>query len=273
MTQRSREAEPILRLEKVSKSFPNSAGMLALGELNLTLTKGEFLSVIGPSGCGKTTLLRIMAGLLPPTTGRVFVDGTEQNPRGNVVLVFQEYGRSLLPWRTVLHNVTLGLEETVESAREREERARQFLELVELHDFSNAYPNQLSGGMQQRVALARALVRAPRVLLMDEPFGSLDARTRSLLEDLLLRLWQELKLTIVFVTHDIDEAIYLSQTILLLSPRPGRVVTAERVGLPYPRDQITTREDSRFLNLRRKLYHGLHDNSPAFTSESVYQAR
>ena len=111
--------------------------------------------------------------------------------------------------------------------------------------------------MQQRVALARALVRAPRVLLMDEPFGSLDARTRSLLEDLLLRLWQELELTIVFVTHDIDEAIYLGQTMLLLSPRPGRVVTAERVGLAYPRDQISTREDSRFLSLRRKLYHGL----------------
>ncbi|MCI0563209.1 MAG: ABC transporter ATP-binding protein [Nitrososphaera sp.] len=251
----------ILTLERVSKSFPDKDGRQVLSNLDLTLSKGDFLSVVGPSGCGKTTMLRIMAGLLPSSSGIVSMNGEPRNPIGNVVLLFQDYGRSLLPWRTVLRNVTLGIEELPLTRSEQDEKANRFIQLVGLSEFAMAYPGQLSGGMQQRVALARALVRAPSVLLMDEPFGSLDARTRESLEDQLLQLWAELKLTIVFVTHDIDEAIYLGQKVVVLTDRPATISAIEFVGLEYPRNQISSREDPLFLSLRRTLYRSLHPHT------------
>lgn len=251
-------SSPILSVCEVSKAFPNAEGLKVVSSLSLKLYKGEFLCIVGPSGSGKTTLLRMMAGLLAPTSGKIIVNGHQisDSPQ-DVILLFQEYSRSLLPWRRVLPNVELGLEARKMSYRQRKSISRHFLNLVGLSDFEQHFPWQLSGGMQQRVALARALACRPKVLLMDEPFGSLDARTREDLEDQLLRIWSELQLSIVFVTHDIDEAIYLGQRIILLSKGPATIRSIEEVELGYPRHQLTTRQDRKFLEIRAKVYKNL----------------
>ena len=250
-----REEGPLLIVEDLHKTFLGAGDVTALSGVNFRLQKGEFVSVLGPSGCGKSTLLRIIAGLLPATAGSVGIAGENvTQPHKDVILLFQEYGRSLLPWRTVQQNVEFGLEIRAQSAQERRAVAQENLRLVGLEKFAQHFPWQLSGGMQQRVALARALACRPKVLLMDEPFGSLDARTREELEDELLRFWNELDLSILFVTHDLDEALYLSQRIVLLTRRPGRVREIRTVSLRHPRNQLQTRSEDEFLGLRSSLY-------------------
>jgi NitT/TauT family transport system ATP-binding protein len=215
----------------------------ALGGISFTVESGQFVCVVGPSGCGKTTLLRILAGLLTPTSGYVKMEGEP------VAVVFQEYGRSLFPWMRVRQNVELPLH-----SPDKRQRALDALDAVGLRDAQNAYPWQLSGGMQQRVAIARAIAYGPKVLLMDEPFAAVDAQTRAELEDLIRQVWRRLGVTLLFVTHDIDEAVYLGQRVIVLSASPTRVVEDIAIGLPAARDQLTTRGDPHFSELRAKIY-------------------
>ena len=228
---------------------------IAVGDLHFAVAEDEFLSVVGPSGCGKTTMLRMIAGLLPPTAGSVLLRGrTVAEPPPEMVLVFQDYGRSLCHWRHVSGNVHFALEHSRLPAAERAERVRQALDVVGLTEFRDHYPWELSGGMQQRLQIARALADQPRILLMDEPFGSLDALTRAELEDQLLDIWTSQPKTILFVTHDIEEAVYLSDRVLVLSARPSEVIEELRIDLPRPRDQIATRSAERFVEYRNHIY-------------------
>lgn len=234
-----------------------SRDTLAIADLTFATRRGEFLSIVGPSGAGKTTLLKCICGLLPPSGGKVLLDGRPvREPPTEMVLVFQDYSRSLYPWLSVLKNVLFALAKKPElDARRRSSLAEEMLEAVGLKGFNHHYPWELSGGMQQRVALARALAYQPQILLMDEPFASVDAQTRSDLEDLLQSLWKKFSITILFVTHDIEEAVYLSDRILVLSPSPARVITELPVNLPRPRDQIETRSSPGFIELREIIYH------------------
>jgi len=246
----------LLELAHVGKSFgPAGAQTVALDSIDLVLAERGFLAVVGPSGCGKSTLLQIAAGLMPADRGRAMVAGKPiTSPPPHVVYVFQQYTKSLFPWRTVLGNTEFALEGRAGIGRgERRDRSLNLLQLVGLQDFAAHYPWQLSGGMQQRVAIARALAADARVLLMDEPFSALDALTRLDLQNLLLELWAARNLTVLFVTHDVDEAVYLADSVAVLTYRPARVDELIEVGLPRPRDPITTREQSRFLELRHHL--------------------
>ncbi|MCY3664591.1 MAG: ABC transporter ATP-binding protein [Gemmatimonadetes bacterium] len=209
----------------INKYF--SSGVQALRDLNLEISRGQFVSIVGPSGCGKSTFLRLVAGLDEPTSGELRVEG--HDPLG-LAFVFQD--ATLLPWRSVAHNITLPLELRREDA---DERVSQTLELVGLTDFADAYPAQLSGGMRMRVSIARALVTRPQILLLDEPFGALDEITRQRLNEELLRLWQEDHWTSLFVTHNVSEAVFLSQRVLVMSARPGRILADIPIPFPYPR--------------------------------------
>jgi NitT/TauT family transport system ATP-binding protein len=247
----------ILEVQDLAKSYRQSGGETtpAIGNITCRVEVGEFVSFVGPSGCGKTTLLMTIAGLLAPSSGRVVVNGKEvSGPPANLVLLFQEYNKSLFAWRTVLGNVRFGVEARRDRAPQGDGKARQLIELVGLKGFENHYPWELSGGMQQRVAIARALAYEPQLLLMDEPFGSLDALTRLELEDTLLRLWAELKTTILFITHDIEEAIYLSDRIWVLSRRPSQIMQELVIDFPRPRHQVATRAQPRFMELRNEIY-------------------
>jgi NitT/TauT family transport system ATP-binding protein len=227
----------------------------AIGDLTFSVADREFVCVVGPSGCGKTTLLRCIAGLLEPTAGEVLVDGRPvSGPPPGLALVFQEYGRSLFPWMRVRENVELPLREKRLPAARRAELVDTALDAVGLSDAHRAYPWQLSGGMQQRVAIARAIAYEPGVLLMDEPFAAVDAQTRADLEDLIRTVWQRLGVTLLFVTHDIDESVYLSQRVIILSSAPTHVVESLDVDLPDMRDQLSTRADPRFTELRGHVY-------------------
>jgi NitT/TauT family transport system ATP-binding protein len=248
---------PILEIENLSKSYRQLHGEStpAIGNVTCRVEAGEFVSFVGPSGCGKTTLLMSIAGLLEPTSGRVVVKGEEvKGPPANLVLVFQEYNKSLFAWRTVLGNVRFGLEARGDRSLQAESKARELIDLVGLKGFERHYPWELSGGMQQRVAIARALAYAPELLLMDEPFGSLDALTRLELEDTLLRVWAELRTTILFITHDIEEAIYLSDRIWVLSRRPSQIIQELTIDFARPRHQVATRAEPRFMTLRNEIY-------------------
>ena len=248
---------PILEVQGLSKSYRQAGGetTVAIGNISCQVEAGEFVSFVGPSGCGKTTLLMSIAGLLPPTSGRVLVKGREvAGPPADLVLLFQEYNKSLFAWRSVLGNVRFGLEARGDHSAGAAKKAGDLIELVGLKGFENHYPWELSGGMQQRVAIARALAYEPEVLLMDEPFGSLDALTRLELEDTLLRLWQELRTTILFITHDIEEAIYLSDRIWVLSWRPSQIIQELKIDFTRPRDQVTTRAEARFMQIRNDIY-------------------
>jgi NitT/TauT family transport system ATP-binding protein len=216
--------------------------------------------VVGASGCGKSTLLQIMGGLMRPTSGKVFLDGKPVTaPPFEVIYVFQQYAKSLYPWRTVLGNVQLGMQYRGVPRAEIADRAVRHLNLVGLSGFEQHYPWQLSGGMQQRVAIARALACNPHALLMDEPFSSVDALTRASLQDLILKLWSDLGLTIVFVTHDPDEAVYLSRRVSVMGRTPGMLAYEIEIDLPYPRDQLRTRESDRYLHHRHELLSRLID--------------
>jgi NitT/TauT family transport system ATP-binding protein len=247
----------ILQVDKLSKNYQQAGGEStpAIDDISLEVEEGAFVSLVGPSGCGKTSLLMCIAGLVAPSAGRVLVKSVEvDGPPRNLVLVFQEYNRSLFAWRTVLGNVLFGIESKRGRAADAEEKAQRLVDLVGLGGFERHYPWELSGGMQQRVAIARALAYEPEVLLMDEPFGSVDAMTRLELEDGLLKLWKELGTTILFVTHDIEEAIYLSDRIYVLGRRPSRVIQTLDVRLPRPRNQIATRVEPDFMKLRNEIY-------------------
>ncbi|MEV6996466.1 ABC transporter ATP-binding protein [Streptomyces sp. NPDC093982] len=227
----------------------------AVRDLTFTVDAGELVCLVGPSGCGKTTLLKCIGGLLTPTAGEVHLEQRKvTGPPPGMAFVFQEYGRSLFPWMRVGENVELPLKQKGLSKSRRRELVRDALESVGLADAVQAYPWQLSGGMQQRVAIARALAYEPRVLLMDEPFAAVDAQTRADLEDLVRGLWRERGITILFVTHDIDEAVYLGERVLVLSASPTVVQEQLKVDLPAERDQLHTRVDPRFAELRTHVY-------------------
>jgi NitT/TauT family transport system ATP-binding protein len=223
-------------VEGVSKTFADRQGreIEALQDVTLAVEGGEFVSVLGPSGCGKSTLLHILAGLLPPTRGRVVFEGVAGGAQ-LTSMVFQDH--ALFPWRTVLGNVVFGPEVRGLPAADREVRARRLLELVGLRGFEDRYPRELSGGMRQRVAIARALAVEPALLLMDEPFSALDAQSRSLMQFELLALWERTRTSILYVTHQIQEAVLLGDRVVVMTRRPGRVLTVRRVDLPRPRDE------------------------------------
>jgi NitT/TauT family transport system ATP-binding protein len=227
----------------------------AIGDVSFTVDDGEFVCVVGPSGCGKTTLLKCIAGLLPPTRGEVVLRGKPVlGPPDELALVFQEYSRSLMPWSSVRNNVLLPLRHKKLSRSERTRLVEEALDAVGLTRSLEHYPWQLSGGMQQRVAIARALAYQPTILLMDEPFASVDAQTRGDLEDLILRVRDEYGITILFVTHDIDESIYLSDRVVVLTHSPTEVKEIVAVDLPRPRDQLETKELPEFVHLRGHVY-------------------
>lgn len=242
----------IMNLENVSLVL---GGMTIIDNVSLTIGRGEFVCVIGPSGCGKTSLLRLAAGLFEPEKGHVSYDGSRlQGPRKDIAVVFQDYGRALLGWRSVAGNVALALEAIKYPRENRKARIDELLSLVGLEGRGDQFPSQLSGGMQQRLQIARCLAQEPSVLLMDEPFGALDAMTRQSLQDEVLRLKEQTGLTIFFITHDLEEAIYLGDRVIGLLPRPGRLGIETSVELPSPRDQVSTPEHAEFLRLRRELF-------------------
>jgi NitT/TauT family transport system ATP-binding protein len=262
-------AEPVLRVSGLGKRYSKS-GPAALSEVSFDVTSGELLAIVGPSGCGKTTLLRLLCGLTPPTEGAVLLDGraVERPPR-EVAIVFQDYSRSLFPWLTVLKNVLFPLRRVELAKRGKIERAETVLREMGLHGVGDRYPWQLSGGMQQRVAIARALVSRPELLLLDEPFASVDALTRAELQDVVLRVHRELEhrdVTIVHVTHDIDEAVYLADRVIVMSPSPGRVVGSIDVDLPRPRTQTETRSAPRFLAVRNEIHDVISAHAPGTIS-------
>jgi NitT/TauT family transport system ATP-binding protein len=247
---------PFLTIRGVRKAFAAPGGTtVALAGIDLEIARGSFVSIIGPSGCGKSTLLQIMAGLVAPTSGSVFLDGRKvEDPPPSVIYVFQQYTRSLFPWKTVERNVAYGLENRERLSRPAiAARTRDIIALVKLTGFERHYPWQLSGGMQQRVAIARALACRPDVLLMDEPFSAVDALTRVGLQELVRGLWRELGLTVVFVTHDVDEGIYLATRVVALSRAPATVAIDVPIDLPHPRDQIATRALPAYLDYRARL--------------------
>lgn len=245
-----------LEVRGLRKVYSTSAGPLeAIEDLTFDVRTGEFTCIVGPSGAGKTTLLRCIGGLLPPTSGEVMLGGRRvTGPPADMAVVFQEYGRSLFPWMTVYQNVELPLKEKGLDRARRRELVVAALEAVGLTDVPDVHPYQLSGGMQQRVAIARAVAYEPRVLMMDEPFAAVDAQTRADLEDLVRALWQRLSVTVLFVTHDIDESVYLAERVLVLSDRPTVILDDVAVDLPDERDQLKTRSSPRFAELRASVY-------------------
>jgi len=251
-----------VKIDQVTMRYPGldkNQSVLALSEVSLDIKRGEFISLIGPSGCGKTTLLRLIADLLKPTSGTLTIGGKP----ATLARQGREYGfvpqaPTLYDWRTVLKNVEMPLEIMGFAKAEREKRAVELLEMVGLGDFQHKYPWQLSGGMQQRVSIARALSFKPAILLMDEPFGALDEMTRERLNGELLNIWRDTKTTIIFVTHSIPEAVFLSTRVVVMSPRPGRISKIVPIDLPYPR-VYETRESTRYFELVSEIRHNLRE--------------
>ena len=236
---------------------PNRAPVRALGNFDIDVGEGEFVSIVGPSGCGKSTFLNILLGLIRPDSGELLMHGKKiSGPGTDRAMVFQEFG--LLPWRTVAHNIELGLELKKVPGAKRRAIAARLVALVGLGGFESHYPHELSGGMKQRVGLARALATDPDVLLMDEPFAALDAQTRDLMQVELLRIWREAKKTVLFVTHQIDEAIYLSDRVMVMSKRPGRAKKTFAIDLPRPRE-YEMRVTPQFNELKLEIWNTLKD--------------
>lgn len=238
------------RIDKVTvngltKSFGK---LLVLDDVSFTVGEGEFLAIVGPTGCGKTTFLNLLSKLIPPTKGNICIYGEEADPRKhNISFVFQE--PSTMPWRTVKDNIAYGMEVKKVPKEEREKRLDQILKLVGLTDSANLYPNQISASMEQRVAVARAFAAKPDLLLMDEPYGQLDVKLRCYLEDELIRIWQELKSTVIFVTHNIEEAVYVAERILVLTNKPTKIKAEVKVDLPRPRNFA----DPEFVEIRKRV--------------------
>jgi NitT/TauT family transport system ATP-binding protein len=247
---------PLLDVQGVKKVYSgHGRSVEAVRDLTFSVGRGELVCIVGPSGAGKTTLLKCIAGLLAPTSGSVVLDGARvTSPPASMAVVFQEYGRSLYPWMSIERNVELPLTQKKLPKARRKELVTEALEAVGLADVHTAYPWQLSGGMQQRVAIARAVAYQPQVLLMDEPFAAVDAQTRADLEDLIRSLWRKLGVTILFVTHDIEESVYLGQRVLVLSSSPTVVMEDLPIDLPAERNQLETRSSRRFAELRAHVY-------------------
>ena len=254
---------PDLEFINLRKSYrgPTNESLLALDNFSLKVGGGRFVTVVGPSGCGKTTLLRVVAGLIPSDSGEVRLDGDVlKNPSAKMSMVFQGIG--LMPWKTIEDNVALGIQLQTHRPKltvDEQRLVEATLELVGLKGFERYYPYQLSGGMQQRVGLVRALVRRPEILLMDEPFGALDAQTRTVLQDELLTLWGRVRSTVLFITHDLDEAIYLSDQVVIMGRRPGRIKQVLDVKLPQPRYGYDVRAEKEFSRLRSVAWQSLKE--------------
>ena len=242
-----------VKIDHVEKIYDGRKGkMIALNGVDLDIMENEFICVVGPSGCGKSTLLNIIAGLLEPTSGAVYVDGKKVEGTGTERgVVFQQY--ALFPWLTVMKNVMFGLKLKGMKDDEAKEVAMKYIKMVQLEDFVDSYPKELSGGMKQRVAIARAYAVQPEVLLMDEPFGALDAQTRTQLQSELIQTWQEEKKTCFFITHYVEEAIILATKVIVMSARPGRIKTIIDINLPYPRTQ-ELKMSKEFLELKAKIW-------------------
>jgi NitT/TauT family transport system ATP-binding protein len=242
----------MIELEDVSLAF---GVRNVLSGIDLTIGVGEFVCVVGPSGCGKTSLLRLIGGLISPTCGEIRINGKPiAGPSRDIAIVFQDYGRALLPWRTAYGNVSLALEARGIRTAERGKIILRLLSTLGLAEHASKYPSQMSGGMQQRLQIARCVAQSPGIFLMDEPFGALDAMTRQNLQDEVLRLAAEQQTSTFFVTHDVEEAIYLSDRVVALHTNPGRLARVVPVNLSRPRHQLTTREHPEFLRLRRELF-------------------
>lgn len=239
-----------IKVEDVSKQYvQNNKVFQAMEHVSLNIERGEFICLLGPSGCGKTTLLNSIAGFERVSSGRITIDGNEvTEPSNKNVTIFQNYG--LLPWRTVKKNVELGLEGKKLSKKERAEIADKFINIVGLSEFSKSHPNQLSGGMQQRVAIARALAVDPEIIFMDEPFGALDALTRLKMQDEISSIWENQKKTIIFVTHDIEEAVFLADRVVVMTPNPGKIKSI--INVPIARKRDRTSPD--FLKIRDRIF-------------------
>ena len=257
MAGEARNLTPKVQIKDVKKIYEGRNGQtVALNGANLDIYDNEFICVVGPSGCGKSTLLNIIAGLLEPTSGTVSLDGKVIEGTGvERGVVFQQY--ALFPWRTVLKNVMFPLEMKKTPKAEAEAIARKYIKAVGLEGFEHSYPKELSGGMKQRVAIARAYAADPEVLLLDEPFGALDAQTRVQLQTELLETWEHEKKTCFFITHDVDEAIILAQRVIIMSARPGRIKKIVDIDIPYPRTQAT-KTDPRFLELKTEIWNEVY---------------
>ena len=252
-------APPRLDVRGVSKIFSGKVPVHALTDIDLRLEANEFVSLVGTSGCGKSTLLAIVAGLVEPTTGDILVDGVSiDGPGRDRGVVFQAY--TLFPWLTARQNIEFALGPEGLAGAQRRAVALEHLEMVGLTAFADAYPRQLSGGMKQRVAIARALCYRPRILLMDEPFGALDAQTRLLMQELLARIWESHRLTVLFVTHDVEESVYISDRVLVMSNRPGRLKDEVPIPLPRPRT-VEMQESPDFLALRHRILRSIREES------------
>jgi NitT/TauT family transport system ATP-binding protein len=260
-----------LDVRSLSKTYGSGAeAHRAIDEVSFTVQQGEIVCVVGPSGCGKTTLLKSIAGLMPPTSGETLVNGVAvTTPPKDLAVVFQDYSRSLFPWMSVTHNIALPLQGRGLSRRAIKERTRESLSAVGLDDVAaQKHPFQLSGGMQQRVAIARALAYQPRVLLMDEPFASVDAQTRAELEDLVRTTRDRFGVSVLFITHDIDESVYLAERVVILGPSPTFVREVLPIDLPAERDQISTKELPEFARLRGHVYRAIRrETGPGAVAE------
>ncbi|MBX3196092.1 MAG: ABC transporter ATP-binding protein [Microbacteriaceae bacterium] len=269
-----KDAAPLLVVDHLKKVYPTpDGGVEAVRDLHFSVPAGQLACIVGPSGAGKTTLLKCIAGLLPITSGSVSLLGEGvTGPPQAMAVVFQENGRSLFPWMSVQANVELPLKSAGLSRDERRRRAEEALHAVGLDEVGGSYPWQLSGGMQQRVAIARAIAYQPKVLLMDEPFAAVDAQTRADLEDLIRTIWMQLGVTILFVTHDIDESVYLGERVIVLSNSPTVVQDDIAIDLPAERDQLTTRNAPRFAELRGRIYEQIQRAKHNRGTESIQVA-
>jgi ABC-type nitrate/sulfonate/bicarbonate transport system ATPase subunit len=260
MTEAMLQSDTDLVVAGVTKDFIMQGKTVhALNKINMTVKHNEFVSILGTSGCGKSTLLRIIGGLEKPTTGEVLIEGRKiKGPGADRGMVFQAY--TLFPWLTVVKNIEYGLRERKVPPKEREETAMRFVDLVGLEGFEHAYPKALSGGMKQRVALARALANNPEILLLDEPFGALDMQTRGLMQELLLNVWQKSPKTIIMVTHDIDEAIFLADRVVVMTSRPGSIKQIMDIDIARPRDYMT-RTSVEFMEYKKQAMQLIHEES------------
>jgi NitT/TauT family transport system ATP-binding protein len=265
----------MLKVDHLGKTYgEGDTAVEAIGDLEFEVREKEFVCIVGPSGCGKTTLLKCISGLLAPSRGEVRLhDQRIDGPPERMALVFQEYGRSLYPWMSVRQNVAFPLRRKRLAKREAAELVERAVESVDLTGFLERYPWELSGGMQQRVAIARALAYQPEIMLMDEPFASVDAQTRADLEDLILEVRRQYGVTVVFVTHDIDESVYLGDRIVVLTPAPTQVQEMLDVELPDPRDQLETKELPEFTRLRAHVYRSIKRRGQAAEREAVSEER